>query len=121
MANVMVVEDREPLRKFYTILLEDEGHTVASTWNGKEALGLYNTMDFDIIVLDLIMPVMDGYEFLVNMWQLGHDPVVLIITAASGVVPFNMPNKIFVLKKGFALDAFRVSVKEAIHAAKTTS
>lgn len=64
MANILIVEDDKDLNAAYKIILENEGHTVESAFNGKEALTKLGTFEPQLILLDLLMPIMGGLEFL---------------------------------------------------------
>ncbi|MCA9325639.1 response regulator [Candidatus Saccharibacteria bacterium] len=64
MANILVVEDDKDLNNAYSIILEHDGHAVASVFNGKEALQALKDFEPELILLDLLMPVMGGLEFL---------------------------------------------------------
>lgn len=64
MANILVVEDDVDLNAAYKIILEAEKYTVATAHNGQEALKALETFEPDLILLDLLMPVMGGLEFL---------------------------------------------------------
>ena len=61
---VLVVEDHEDIRRAVAELLSVEGYAVATAANGKEALRLASQAAPDGIVLDLMMPMMDGWGFL---------------------------------------------------------
>jgi CheY-like chemotaxis protein/anti-sigma regulatory factor (Ser/Thr protein kinase) len=65
-SRVLVVEDDQPTRELLCRNLRDEGWTVDSAENGAVALEHVETSLPDLIVLDLMMPVMDGFEFLAN-------------------------------------------------------
>lgn len=64
MAKILVVEDDKDLNAAYKIILEKEGHTVEVSFNGEEALEKLNEFEPQLILLDLLMPVMGGLEFL---------------------------------------------------------
>lgn len=64
MANILVVEDDRDLNNAYCIILKHEGHEVQSAFDGKEALTKLKGFEPDLILLDLLMPVMGGLEFL---------------------------------------------------------
>jgi DNA-binding response OmpR family regulator len=61
--RVLVVEDDELLREALAEVLTDDGHEVRTATNGAEALGELESWDAEVIVLDLMMPVMDGFAF----------------------------------------------------------
>lgn len=82
MARILVVEDDRDLNRAYCIILQHEGHEVVAAFDGKEALKQLNTFTPDLILLDLLMPVMGGLEFLQN-WKAADpksDTTVLIFT-----------------------------------------
>ncbi len=62
--KILVVDDEEPLRILYKKELEREGYEVLTASNGKEALLRLQEGKPDIVVLDIMMPVMDGMEAL---------------------------------------------------------
>ena len=62
--RVLVVDDDEPIRNTLTEALELEGYAVVSASNGAEACELVHRFRPSVIVLDLMMPVMNGWEFL---------------------------------------------------------
>lgn len=64
MADILIVEDDKDLNNAYKIILENEGHKVISVFNGQEALKALKDFEPQLILLDLLMPVMGGLEFL---------------------------------------------------------
>jgi PAS domain S-box-containing protein len=60
--RVLLVEDHEINQKLATVLIERSGHTVTVANNGQEALDLLAQQSFDLILMDMMMPVMDGLE-----------------------------------------------------------
>lgn len=63
-SRVLVVDDHAPTRLAMTKLLREAGAEVVSARDGEEALGYLLTQKFDILLTDLRMPVMDGFELL---------------------------------------------------------
>jgi DNA-binding response OmpR family regulator len=63
-ARILVVEDDHDLNKAYCIILKHEGHEVVDAFDGKEALKKLKNFDPELILLDLLMPIMGGLEFL---------------------------------------------------------
>jgi CheY-like chemotaxis protein len=77
----MVVEDDFAIRETLRELLEDEGYHVMWASNGQEALARLRDHAPRLILLDLMMPVMDGWEFRIAQQRdpsLAHIPVVII-------------------------------------------
>lgn len=62
MSTVLLVEDSLPTREVMTKLLREQGLTVDVASNGVEAMGILENKIFDIVVLDIVMPKMNGYE-----------------------------------------------------------
>ena len=60
--KVLVVDDESSIREILTIFLTDEGYEVVSASNGEEALELANQEDLQAILLDIMMPGIDGIE-----------------------------------------------------------
>jgi diguanylate cyclase (GGDEF)-like protein len=60
--NILLVDDTRTEQHIMTVRLNDMGHDVICCSNGKEAVDLYNQYDFDLVLMDVIMPIMDGYE-----------------------------------------------------------
>lgn len=79
--KVLVVEDDDGLRDLYKEELEDEGYEVLTAKNGKEALQALGKEKPDLIVLDIVMPIMDGMEALGRI--IGKDKSVPIILHTS--------------------------------------
>lgn len=64
MSRILVVEDDKDLNNAYSVILKHEGHEVISAYDGKDALKKLNSFSPDLILLDLLMPIMGGLEFL---------------------------------------------------------
>src|ERR1700749_4350934 len=63
-SRVLIVEDHAPTRLAMSKLLRDAGAEVVTARDGEEGLGYLLTQRFDILLTDLRMPVMDGFELL---------------------------------------------------------
>jgi CheY-like chemotaxis protein len=85
MAKVLVVEDDLRLKVTYDILLTKEGHVVERAVNGKEALSKLATFQPDLVLLDLMMPVMTGIQFLeaANLRENYPDTKVIVFSNLS--------------------------------------
>ena len=64
MKRILIVEDEKPLREAFAFLLTQEGYEVELAENGKVALKKLAAFRPDLILLDMLMPVMNGLEFL---------------------------------------------------------
>lgn len=68
MSRILVVEDDHDLNKAYCLILKHAGHEVVAAFDGKEALEKLKGFEPELILLDLLMPVMGGLEFL-QQWN----------------------------------------------------
>ncbi len=81
MPNVLVAEDDIALNKLICRVLEKSGHTVVSAKDGENALSVLDEKHIDLIVTDVMMPKMDGYEFIENVRSFNSSVPVLFVTA----------------------------------------
>ena len=81
MLKILIAEDDRELRRLFAHVLIKNGYTVKEVGNGKEALDAIDAEYFDLIILDIMMPVMDGYEFVHLLREAGNTTPVLMITA----------------------------------------
>jgi CheY-like chemotaxis protein len=64
MAKILLIEDDDQIRASYGLVLTKKGHMVKEASDGQEALQILEHNDFDVILLDMLMPNMSGIEFL---------------------------------------------------------
>lgn len=82
---ILVVEDERRLAKAVRRVLEEEGHTVDVAYDGEEGFAMAAEGDHDVIVLDVMLPVMDGIEVCRKLRRNRVDTPVLLLTALGGV------------------------------------
>lgn len=75
---VLVVDDEKPLRDFVRRNLEVRGFNLLTAANGLEALAAFNTHSVDLVILDLMMPRMDGMETIRRIRESSTVPVVIL-------------------------------------------
>jgi two-component system response regulator VicR len=78
-ARILIVEDDHALNNAYSIILKHEGHEVVEAFDGKEAIAKLTDFKPDLILLDLLMPVMGGLEFLQQWDARKHSNVKILI------------------------------------------
>jgi CheY-like chemotaxis protein len=83
-SRVLIVEDHAPTRLAMSKLLRDAGADVITARDGEEGLGFLLTQRFDILLTDLRMPVMDGFELLHHCLALPESRRPVKIVAISG-------------------------------------
>jgi DNA-binding response OmpR family regulator len=78
--RILVVEDERPLVKALQLKLTTAGFEVQVAYDGQEAIGILANETFDLILLDLIMPRMDGFGVLEWLTKEGKHPNVIVLT-----------------------------------------
>ena len=81
MINVLVVEDDIKLNKLVRTVLENNGYKADMALNGSAALEMFCERHYDVIVSDIMMPIMDGYEFASSIRKLNASIPILFMTA----------------------------------------
>jgi two-component system response regulator MprA len=81
--RVLVVDDQEAIRDTLQTALDDEGYTVECAANGREALDILARSKPCVILLDLMMPVMDGWAFCEAQRRSGDRTPVVLLSAAG--------------------------------------
>lgn len=79
MAAILVVEDDKDLNAAYRLILEKSGYTVQVAHDGQAALEVLKSFKPDLILLDLLMPIMGGLEFLQNYELTNKHPNVKVL------------------------------------------
>ena len=89
MAKIAIIEDDQAISQMYRIKFESEGFTVETAENGKLGLELIENLRPDIILLDLMMPEMNGEEMLIQLrkqpW--GNIPVIILTNVGEQEIP----------------------------------
>lgn len=83
--RILVVEDEKHLNRIISEAVEDEGYSVDSCYNGLEALEYLECAQYDVIILDVMMPKMNGFELVKRLRDRGDRTPVLFLTARDAV------------------------------------
>lgn len=83
MAKILTVDDDKTLLRFMEDYLQGEGYEVFSTDRGTKALKLFYQERPDLVVLDLMMPGMDGWELCARLRELSSTPVIMLTAKSS--------------------------------------
>lgn len=81
MFNILVAEDDKNTRKLMEAILSREGYHVFAAENGEDALSMMDIQQIDLIILDIMMPGMDGYTFAQTLRDGGFTTPILMVTA----------------------------------------
>lgn len=83
MPKILIVEDEKHQRELYAMEFEDEGYEVDQASNGKEAVEKVRTNKYDLVIMDIRMPEMDGIEALGKILSRDKKIPIIIYTAYS--------------------------------------
>lgn len=84
MATVLIVDDEAPIVELLVDIIAEEGHTVLQAQNGLEGLALAQASQPDLIISDVMMPILDGYALLRELRscpQTAHSQIILMSAA----------------------------------------
>lgn len=81
--RVLVIDDDSDLREILSLSLETYGYEVMQAANGQEGLAFLASAPIDLVLLDMKMPVMDGWEFARQAHEQNACPPIIVVTAAE--------------------------------------
>ncbi len=115
--KILIVEDEKSMREVLKILLEGEGYEVMTASDGLEGIAHLDKDIFDLVVTDVKMPKVDGFEVLKRIREISPDTIVIMITAfgtkESGIEAMKLGAYDYI-SKPFNIDEIRLIVKKAI-------
>lgn len=79
--RILIADDMDANRAFFTRTLEAVGAEIVTANDGREAVELWHSHDFDLILMDMRMPVMDGHEAVIELRRLGEELPIVALTA----------------------------------------
>lgn len=116
--KILIVDDDEDLHTLYGLYLQGESFQIVRAFNGKEALEVVEKEKPDLIVLDMIMPVMDGEEFLTKLrTEKKIKDIPVIIASVNEKIPpklIELGNVYTTLKKPFTIETLVTKIQEAL-------
>jgi len=81
--QVLIVEDEKPLAHALELKLQHEGMVTVVASNGEDCLKLLKERHFDVVLLDMMMPVMDGFQVLQEIQKFPVKPTVFVLSNLS--------------------------------------
>lgn len=81
--RVLIVEDERPLSHALELKLQHEGFETVLAQNGEECLKAINEQEFNVVLLDLVMPVLDGFQVLEQLQSKPTRPAVFVLSNLS--------------------------------------
>lgn len=115
--RVLVVDDEEIMRDVLSALLTSESYEVDLAENGAQALEMIQDEDYDAMLLDLMMPEVDGIQVLEELRKIENSPVAIVLTAYASidrVMQAAKLNAFAFIPKPFKNDELLLAVKNAI-------
>jgi DNA-binding NtrC family response regulator len=94
--NILIIDDEKKIRKSLSSFLDKLGHTVFTAENGKEGLHKFHSVEFDLVITDILMPEMNGLEVLRRIKKVMRSTAGVIVVTGHG----DMENAIRALKYG---------------------
>ena len=82
MYNILVCDDEKDIVSALRIYLTSEGYNVVEAFNGKEAVEIVAKEEVHLVLMDIMMPIMDGIQAMVKIREISNVPVILL-TAKS--------------------------------------
>lgn len=105
--KILIVEDEQDVREIYAQVLREDGYEVTEAWDGERGLGEALSGGYDLILLDIMLPKVDGLQILRAIKakeELARVPVVLLTNLGTEAV----------IKEGFGLGAASYVIKSEI-------
>jgi len=114
---VLIVDDNEDSRQILAIAVKNAGFAVRHAENGKEALKIIEDVLPALILLDLMMPEMNGFEFVYRLQQgsrTAHIPIIIVSSVARAMAP-RVANVVKVIEKArFSIVELSDVIKEIV-------
>lgn len=121
MAKILVAEDDRDLNRIVSSYIANSGHSVTSVFDGKEALSRYESERFDMILTDIMMPRLDGFELAEAIRITNKEIPIIFMTAkddkASKMFGYNIGVDDYVVKP-FDLDVLAIKISAILRRVK---
>ena len=119
-ARILLVDDEQPVQKLLTYPLEKEGYEVVSALDGQAALASFEEGQFDLVVLDIMLPKVDGLEVCRRMRAKSAVPIIMLTAKAEEidkVIGLEIGADDYITKP-FSMREFRSRVRAALRRAE---
>ena len=115
--RILIVDDEEGIRESLTSILRDERYSVDTVASGEDALALIGKNDFQVVLLDIWLPGMDGMEALTRIQRLPRPPAVIMISGHGSIETAVRATKLGAfdfIEKPLSLEKINVLVRNAL-------
>lgn len=123
-SRVLVVDDEPAIRALVAKIVERAGHPVDTARDGADAIAMMDQTDYAVIVLDLMMPNIDGYGLIEHLKaREGAKPAVIVISAGDSGALRQLDGAMVhsILRKPFDIDVLGDLITAAVRAAEESS
>jgi DNA-binding response OmpR family regulator len=123
-SRVLVVDDEPAIRALVAKIVERAGHPVDTARDGADAIEKLNQTDYAVIVLDLMMPNIDGYGLIQHLKdRQGAKPAVIVVSAGDSAALRQLDGALVhsILRKPFDIDVLGDLITAAVKAAEETN
>jgi DNA-binding response OmpR family regulator len=118
--RILLVDDEQPVQKLLTFPLEKDGYEVVPAMDGQQALSAFDSQEFDLVVLDIMLPKVDGLEVCRQLRAKSSVPIIMLTAKAEEI------DKVLGLELGaddyitkpFSMREFRSRVRAALRRAE---
>jgi DNA-binding response OmpR family regulator len=118
--RILLVDDEQPVQKLLSFPLEKDGYEVVSAMDGQAALSAFDSQEFDLVVLDIMLPKVDGLEVCRQLRAKSSVPIIMLTAKAEEI------DKVLGLELGaddyitkpFSMREFRSRVRAALRRAE---
>lgn len=127
MAKILIVDDEAPLLRMVSHVLQKAGHKATVATSGREALDLYDQTAHDLVIMDLVMPEMDGLEAISEIRKRNEEVPILAISGGGkgGLLGYLTIARTLgadqTLSKPFSIEELRKTVHALLEPAAATS
>jgi DNA-binding response OmpR family regulator len=118
--RILLVDDEQPVQKLLTYPLEKEGYEVVQAFDGQQALQAFDQQQFDLVVLDIMLPRMDGLEVCQRLRAKSRVPIIMLTAKAEEidkVIGLEIGADDYITKP-FSMREFRSRVRAALRRAE---
>jgi DNA-binding response OmpR family regulator len=118
--RILLVDDEQPVQKLLTFPLEKEGYEVVQAFDGQQALQAFDQQQFDLVVLDIMLPRMDGLEVCRRLRAKSRVPIIMLTAKAEEidkVIGLEIGADDYITKP-FSMREFRSRVRAALRRAE---
>lgn len=122
-ARILLVDDEQPIQKLLSYALEKDGYEVVQVFDGPEALRLFSESEFDLVVLDLMLPQLDGLEVCRRIRTRSAVPIIMLTAKTEEidkVVGLELGADDYITKP-FSVREFRSRIKALLRRSQLTA